>query len=81
MASTQRKPGGPPVAADRVTVNLTPRGARALEEAVALTGDNKTDTVNRALQFYNFIEQAVSAGGDLLLRRSPDAEPELVRIL
>jgi len=64
-----------------VTVNLTPRAAKALEEAVALTGDNKTDTVNRALQMYSYVERALSAGGDLYVRQSADAEPERLRVL
>jgi len=82
MAGTRRQPTREkPLVGERVTVNLTPRAAKALDEAVALTGDNKTDTVNRALQVYSYVEQALHAGGDLYVRRSPDAEPELVKVL
>jgi len=70
-----------PSGGDRVTVNLTPRAARALQEAVALTGHNKTDTVNRALQVYTYVEQALSAGGDLYVQRSAGGAPERIRVI
>jgi hypothetical protein len=35
-----------------VTVNLTPRSWRALEDAAAITGHTKTTTINRAIQLY-----------------------------
>src|SRR4051794_1094496 len=40
---------------ERVTVNLTPRASEALREAVELSKDSKTDTINRALQVYAFV--------------------------
>lgn len=36
----------------RLTVNLTPRSHAAMYAAAEVTGLSKTDTVNRALQFY-----------------------------
>lgn len=36
----------------KLTVNLTARSHTSLERAVEISGDNKTDTVNRALQLY-----------------------------
>ncbi len=42
---------------ERVTVNLTPRSSKALEEVVGLTGDSKTDSINRAIQIYAYIER------------------------
>ena len=65
---------------ERVTVNLTARAARALELAVNLTGDSKTDTVNRALQIYAFLEQASAQGGAVYVREGKDAELERLRI-
>ncbi|VVJ23792.1 Uncharacterised protein [Amycolatopsis camponoti] len=57
---------------ERVTVNLAPRASRALEKAVALTGDSKTDTINRALQVYAYLEEVWAKNGQVLVRSSPD---------
>jgi len=57
---------------ERVTVNLAPRAARALEKAVRVTGDTKTDTINRALQVYAYLEEVWNNGGEVLVRKSPD---------
>lgn len=46
----------------RLTVNLIPRADKALQLAVQLTGDSKTDTVNRALQVYAYLEYVISRG-------------------
>jgi hypothetical protein len=53
---------------ERITVNLTGRASRALELAAELTGDTKTDTVNRALQIYAYVEQVMAAGGSVRVR-------------
>ena len=65
---------------ERVTVNLTPRSFRALEQVVRLTGDTKTDTINRALQVYAYLEEVIHASGSIYVRPSPDAETERLRI-
>ncbi len=39
----------------RLTVNLTQKSAEAMEHAAELNRDTKTDTVNRALQVYDYI--------------------------
>lgn len=52
---------------ERVTVNLIPRASRALEQAGQLTGDSKTDTINRALQVYAYLEDVWSKGGAILV--------------
>ena len=70
--------GGGPL--ERVTVNLIPRSARALELATELTGDSKTDTINRALQIYAYLEQVTANGGAIYTRESPDAELERLKI-
>jgi uncharacterized protein (DUF1778 family) len=66
---------------EQVTVNLTKRASQALHQAAELTQDTRTDTVNRALQVYAFLEQVIAQGGTVYVRRSPDAEPELLRDL
>ncbi|WP_073487631.1 hypothetical protein [Streptoalloteichus hindustanus] len=63
-----------------MTVNLTPRSSKALEQTVALTGDSKTDTINRALQVYAFLEELMQSGGSVHVRQSPDGELQLLRI-
>jgi hypothetical protein len=65
---------------ERVTVNLTARSSRALEEVVNLTGDTKTDSLNRAIQIYAYIEQILHAGGSISVRETPDQEPERLKI-
>lgn len=74
---TTRSPHGP---LERITVNLTARAARALEQAAGLTGDSKTDTINRALQIYAYLEQITQDGGALYIRESPDSEPQLIKM-
>jgi len=66
---------------ERVTVNLTAKAAEALREATELTGDSKTDTINRALQVYAFIQRALQGEGALYTRASNDAPMERVHIL
>lgn len=46
----------------KLTVNLVPSAQLALDDAALLTGDTKTDTVNRALQLYGAVVRAVEAG-------------------
>jgi len=69
--------GGP---LERVTVNLTARSSRALEQAAQLTGDSKTDNLNRAIQIYAYIEGILAAGGSIHVRETPDSEPERLKI-
>ncbi|WIV59661.1 hypothetical protein [Amycolatopsis nalaikhensis] len=63
-----------------MTVNLVPRASRALDRIVELTGDSKTDTINRALQVYAVLEEAVSKGGELVIRHS-SGDQEVIRFV
>jgi hypothetical protein len=65
---------------ERVTVNLTGRAADALAEAAKLTGNSKTDTINRALQVYAYLEQVANDGGAIYIRESPDGELQLIKM-
>jgi hypothetical protein len=57
----------------RVTVNLIPRSDAALTLAVKLTGDTKTDTINRALQMYAYLMWIASKpGGRIGIRQAGD---------
>ena len=59
---------------ERVTLNLTPRAARALEIATEITGDSKTDTINRAVQLYAYIERIINEGGTIVAQKT-DGSP------
>ena len=48
----------------KLTVNLVPNAVKALNHAAELTGDTRTDTVNRALQVYAALIDA-STGEDI----------------
>jgi uncharacterized protein (DUF1778 family) len=65
----------------RLTINLTPRAAAALTLAANITGENRTDTVNRALQFYAYAEQVISAGGTVLVREPGTDELTVVKFM
>jgi hypothetical protein len=65
---------------ERVTVNLTARASHALDRAAALTGDSKTDTINRALQIYAYLEEITENGGTIYVRESPDGELQIIKM-
>jgi hypothetical protein len=69
---------GTSAVARRVTVNLTPKSSLALDAAVGHTGYSRTDTINRALQFYAFIEEIKARTGGHLLIRSGDGDEQRV---
>lgn len=69
--------GGP---LERVTVNFTARSSRALDEVVRLTGDSKTDSLNRAIQIYAYIEHVLQGGGSIHVRETSDSEPVQLKI-
>ena len=64
----------------RLTVNLVPRAYKSMMLAVEITGDSRTDTINRALQFYAFAEVIMSNGGQILTRNS-DGELAEIKFL
>jgi hypothetical protein len=64
---------------ERITVNLTPRSSSALDLVVALTGDTKTDTINRAVQIYAYLAEIADSGGSVHVRHAPGAEVERLR--
>jgi hypothetical protein len=65
---------------ERVTVNLTGRASRALERAVELTGDTKTDSINRALTVYAYVEQVLRDGGSIIVQETPDGPQQKLLI-
>jgi hypothetical protein len=67
-------------APEKVTVNLTGRSAKALEEAVAATGNSKTEVINKALQIFGYILTQLDAGAVLYIRDPGSKEAERLRI-
>jgi hypothetical protein len=74
----RRRRGNGPL--ERITVNVTRRASRALDLATKLTGDSKTDTVNRALQVYAYVEQVTADGGSVYVRAGANTELELLKV-
>jgi hypothetical protein len=67
--------------ADRITVALIPKAAADLQHLQDSTSLSKTDLVNRAISLYEFIDQQMRAGRDLLIRDGGTGETQLVRFL
>ncbi len=65
---------------ERITVNLIARASRALQKVSELTGDTKTDSINRALQVYAYLEEINAQGGAIYVRESADAELERLKM-
>jgi hypothetical protein len=66
-------------ATERITVALISRAAADLERLQARAGLSKTDIVNRAITLYEFIDEQMDAGRDVLLRDRKTQEIQLVR--
>lgn len=79
--TTSRSRRGSGRGLERITVNLTPRSSAALEVVVELTGDTKTDTINRAVQIYAYLEQIIQDGGSVHVREKDGAEMERLKIV
>lgn len=63
----------------RVSAILIPRAQDALDQTAKRMGLTRTDVVNRALQAYAFLEEQMTAGATILIRR--DGVTEEVRFL
>jgi hypothetical protein len=79
--SVHRPRGGGGRGLERITVNLTSRSSSALELAVELSGDTKTDTINRAIQIYAYLEKVIRHGGSVHIREKAGADLERLRIV
>jgi hypothetical protein len=77
MPAITEKRAAPP-AAERITVALTTRAARELEELQDQLELNKTDVVNRALSLYRLVEGERAEGSKIAFF---DPESERVRIV
>ena len=66
---------------ERVTVNLTTKAKDALYEVSHHTDDTKTDTINRALVIYAYLERIMREGGKVYVREAGSEDLERVRFL
>jgi hypothetical protein len=65
----------------RVTVNLTPAAAQAMERLCDETGYSKTDVINRALQVYEVWQEIAQRNGGTVAIKHQDGETERIRLL
>jgi hypothetical protein len=65
----------------RLTVNLVPDAMAALDRACERTGDDRTDTVNRALLGYDQLLTLAGARGGRLRLLNPDGTQTEVKVL
>lgn len=65
---------------ERVTVNLTVRSVAAMDTIVQLTGDTKTEAINKALQFYGHIQEFLKSGGAVYMRDPGSDEMDRIKI-
>lgn len=79
-STSPHKRGGGGGSLERVTVNLTARASRALQKLSQLTGDSKTDSINRAIQVYAYLEEITSSGGAIYVRESDSGEMERLKL-
>jgi len=70
----------PPVT-DRITIGLLPKVSEGLQRLQDKTSMSKTDIVNRAITMYEFIEDQLRVGRDLLIRDSETQEIQKVMIV
>jgi len=76
--STSPEHSSPP---DRITVSLIPRVRRDLQQLHEATSLSKTDIVNRAISLYEFIEEQLSAGRDILIRDRDSGEVQRIQLI
>lgn len=65
----------------KVTANLVPRAMVALNTASAITGDNRTDVINRSLQVYAYLMKVMEEGKLAFIKDPATGEVERLIIL
>lgn len=61
----------------KLTINITPRAAAALDAAAATNDETKTSAVNRAIQTYAFLTRVVDDGWEVVLRDNDGREQRI----
>jgi hypothetical protein len=70
-----------PQAVERITVALIPKAGEDLQRLQDRTSLSKTDITNRAITLYEFIDEQLRAGRDLLIRDTRTGETQVVVLL
>ena len=70
-----------PQAVERITVALIPKAGDDLQRLVDRTSLSKTDIANRAITLYEFIDDQLRTGRDVLIRDNGTGETQVVRLL
>jgi hypothetical protein len=75
---SRHRSGGPSLT--KLTVNITSKTVAALDQAVEVNDESKTDAANRAIQAYAFLTRMVSEGWELTLK-DPDGREKAIQFL
>jgi uncharacterized protein (DUF342 family) len=67
--------------AERITVALVPKVAEELQRLQDRTSLSKTDLANRAITLYEYINDQLSAGKEVLIRDKETGETQGILIL
>jgi hypothetical protein len=65
----------------RLTVALIPMAGDELQRLQDRTGLSKTDLVNRAITLYEFVDERIRAGHDVLIRDKGTGDTQTVVLL
>jgi hypothetical protein len=65
----------------KVTANLVQRSVTALNAASSITGDNRTDVINRSLQIYSYLMKVLEEGKLVFVKDPATGEVERLVIL
>jgi hypothetical protein len=66
---------------DRITIALIPKAGDDLQRLQDRTGLSKTDLVNRAITLYEFVDERIRAGHDVLIRDKGTGDTQTVVLL
>ena len=66
---------------ERITVALIPKAADDLQQLQDRTSLSKTDITNRAITLYEFIDDQLRTGREVLIRDPGTGETQIVRFL
>lgn len=66
---------------DRIAVTLIPKAAQGLRLLQERTSLSKTDLTNRAITLYEFVDDQLRSGHDIIARSQATGETQLVKLI
>ena len=66
---------------DRITVTLIPKATQDLRLLQERTSLSKTDLTNRAITLYEFVDDQLRSGHDIIARNQATGETRLVKLV